>query len=121
VPEVVTPNEFPARSPVHRELEKQYRSGAKTLIEAKKATGGSSGDTVPHARNFLDCVKSRKKCNCDAETGHRSTSTTLLANIALQSKSYLEWDAHSERFSNNENANKLLDAHYRAPYELPAV
>jgi predicted dehydrogenase len=121
VPEVITPNEFPARSPLTRDLEKQYRLGAKALIEAKKVTAGSSGDTVAHARNFLDCVKSRKKCNCDAETGHRSTSTTLLANIALQTKAYLEWDAQAERFANNENANKLLAPNYRAPYELPAV
>ena len=34
-----------------------------------------------HARNFLDCVKSRSKPNCDIEEGHRSTIYALLANI----------------------------------------
>ena len=39
-----------------------------------------------HARNFLDCVKSRQRPNCDVEEGHRSTSYALLANIALATK-----------------------------------
>ncbi len=119
VPEVISQNEFPARSPVARDLERQYRAGAKALIEPKKIEAGSSGDTVAHARNFLDCVKSRSLCNCDVETGHRSTTTTLLANIALQTKSHLEWDAKAERFTNNDSANKLLNYAYRPPYQLP--
>ncbi len=58
-----------------------------------------------HARNFLDCVKSRNRPNCDVEEGHRSTSYALLANIALATKSRLDWDAQAERFTNNEAAN----------------
>jgi len=115
VPDVITPNPFPARSPINRELEKQYRAGAKAMIEAKKVTNQSS-DTAFHARNFLDCVKSRQKCNCDIETGHRSTSATLLANIAYKTQSLLQWDAKAERFTNNAAANQLLDYPYRAPY-----
>lgn len=69
--------------------------------------------------NFLDCVRSRERCNCDIETGHRSTTATLIANIAHQTRSYLEWDAQQECFTNNGSANKLLDYEYRAPYKLP--
>src|SRR5438045_1172462 len=36
-----------------------------------------------HVRNFLDCVKSRKKPNCDIEDGHRSTTFAHMANISL--------------------------------------
>jgi predicted dehydrogenase len=121
VPEVITEKEFPARSPISREADRQYRVGAKALIEPKKITAPNSADTVPHARNFLDCVKSRAKCNCDIETGHRSTSATLIANIAHQTKSYLEWDAKAEHFTNNGEANKHLNFNYRAPYKLPNV
>ena len=78
-----------------------------------------NADTAHHARNFLDCVKSRGACNCDIETGHRSTSATLIANIAHKTKSYLEWDGQAERFTNNTDANKLLTYRYRAPYRLP--
>src|SRR5437867_9262248 len=118
VPEIITQNEFPARSPLTRDSEKQYRAGAKPLIEPKKIAGNSSGDTVPHARNFLDCIKSRQQCTCDIEIGHRSTSATLLANIAYHTKSWLEWDRQAERITNHEAANKLLNYHYRAPYRL---
>jgi predicted dehydrogenase len=112
-------HEIPARSPIRRDEDRQYREGAQTLIEPKKVNGISSGDTVAHARNFLDCVKSRQACTCDIEIGHRSTTTTLLANIAYHSRAQLEWDARAERFTNNEAANKLLQHHYREPFTLP--
>jgi|ERR1041385_2035088 predicted dehydrogenase len=118
VPDVVTEHEIPARSPINRQADKLYHEGAHTVIEAKKETSKTnSADTVYHARNFLDCVKSRQKCNCDIEIGHRSTSTTLIANIALKTKTLLEWDGKAERFTNNERANELLDYTYRQPYK----
>ena len=40
----------------------------------------------------------------------------LQANIALATKSRLEWDGKAERFTNNEAANNLLDYEYRAPW-----
>ena len=82
------------------------------------ASGKGSNDTAFHARNFLDCVKSRAKCNCDVLTGHLSTVATQIANIALRTKSYLEWDAKAERFTNNAAANRFLHYQYRAPYKL---
>jgi predicted dehydrogenase len=118
VPDDITPNEFPARTPVDRRLERGYRTGAKPLIQPAKSTGGNA-DTRHHARNFLDCVKSRAACNCDIETGHRSTSATLVANIALKTKSQLEWDRKAERFTNSPDANKLLSYRYRAPFKFP--
>jgi hypothetical protein len=50
------------------------------------------------------------------EEGHRSTSYALLANIALATKARLDWDGHSERFTNNDAANELLDYDYRQPW-----
>jgi predicted dehydrogenase len=117
VPELLTPNEFPARSPLRREKDRLYRKGSKAEIKPKKASGKDATDL--HARNFLDCVKSRQKCNCDIETGHRSTTTPLIGNIAYKTKSYLKWDAKSERFLDNDSANKLLSYAYRSPYRLP--
>lgn len=119
MPDAITPNEFPARSPLTRQADAQYRKGAQPMIEARKFEGTSSAETSYHARNFLDCVKSRARCHCDIEIGHRSTSATLLANIAHQTKSHLEWDAQAERFKNHPAANQLLEYTYRAPYRLP--
>jgi predicted dehydrogenase len=119
VPDLITPNEFPARTPVDRTIERGYSTGAKAQIEPVSRTGGSA-DTAHHARNFLDCVKSRAGCTCDIETGHRSTSATLIANIAHKTRSYLEWDGERERFTNHEKANALLGYAYRAPYQAPS-
>jgi predicted dehydrogenase len=82
-------------------------------------TKGMDGDlTVQHIRNFLDCVKSRKQTNCDMETGHRSTTFALLANIALASKSRIDWDPKNERIIGNKKANNLLQYKYRKPWKL---
>jgi predicted dehydrogenase len=117
VPDEITPNEFPARTPVDRPYERRYRAGAKAIIQGARVTGGRA-DTADHARNFLDCVRSRATCACDIETGHRSTTATLLANVAHKTKSYLEWDRENERFTNSDPANSLLTYSYRPPYRL---
>jgi predicted dehydrogenase len=117
VPEKITGNEFPQRSPVNRALERGWRSGEAPQIEPKKVTGRA--ETADHARNFLDCIKSRAMCNSDLESAHRSTSATLIANISMQTKSYLEWDAQAEQFTNNAAANKLLRYDYRPPLRFP--
>jgi hypothetical protein len=86
------------------------------MIDASKRTGGDA-DTRHHTRNFLDRVKDRGRCSCDIETGHRSTSASLIANVALKTKSYLEWDRAAERFTNNADANRYLTYRYRAPFK----
>jgi predicted dehydrogenase len=117
VPDVIMVSDFPPRTPIDRSIEKGYRVGAKAEIEPKTAKG--KADTADHARNFLDCVKSRERSNCDIEVGHRDTTAALIANIAHKTKSFLEWDGKAERFTNNDVANKLLRYEYRAPYKLP--
>jgi predicted dehydrogenase len=116
VPEKITELDFFARTPLDRESERAYRPSHKAVIEPKVVKGTES--TVLHARNFLECIKSRGKCNADILTGHLSTSATLLGNIALKTESHLKWDGHAERFTNNEAANKWLQYKYRAPYKL---
>ncbi len=78
---------------------------------------GHDGDlTWQHARNFLDCIVSRKRPNADVETGHRSTTFAHLANLALATRSRLDWDAKTERVTNHPAANDLLDYEYREPW-----
>ncbi len=74
--------------------------------------------TTKHVRNFLDCIKSRKKCNADIEIGHRSNTMCLLANIAYKTKSLIEWDLKEERITNNHTLNQYLHYEYRAPWKL---
>lgn len=116
VPDALSPNEFFARSPLNRTND-NWRKGSKPVIEPKSGKGDA--DTRHHARNFLDCLKSRKEANCDIETGHRSTCAPLIGNIAYKVGALLEWDAEAERFKNNASANRLLSYTYRQPYKFP--
>ncbi|MHC4511809.1 MAG: Gfo/Idh/MocA family protein, partial [Planctomycetota bacterium] len=91
---------------------------AEPRIEPAEA-GQIDGDlTVQHIRNFLDCVKSRRRTHCDMETGHRSTCFALLANIALATKSRIDWDPKNEKITNNKKASQLLHYKYRKPWTL---
>jgi predicted dehydrogenase len=116
VPDTLAGREVPARSPVDREYERSWRTGAHAMIQPVKGSG--SGSTAPHVRNFLDCVRTRQACNCDLESGHQSTSMTLVANIALKTGAVLEYDTVREKFTNNSKADALLSYRYREPYRL---
>ena len=87
-------------------------------MEPQKVKSKDGDLTERHIRNFLDCVKTRKSPNADVEVGHRSTTFSHLGNIALATKSRIEWDAKRERITNNEAANDLLHYEYRAPWKL---
>ena len=107
-------------NPLDRSKGRLTTASRKPVIEAKTVTAPNApgGDTMAHTRNFLDCIKSRGKCNADVLTGHLSTSATLIGNIAHKTRSMLEWDAKAERFTNNQAANRYLGYQYRAPYKL---
>lgn len=80
--------------------------------------GSFADSTSGLVRNFLDCIKSRQNPFCTLEDGHRSTSFAHLANISLEVKQRLEWDAVNERFTNSEKANQLLSYEYRKPWTI---
>jgi predicted dehydrogenase len=81
-------------------------------------TGRNASHTSQHARNFLDCIKSRKRPNCDVEEGHRSTTMALLSKISWLTRSRLEWDPEKEQCVGNDEANSMLHYEYRKPWTL---
>ena len=82
----------------------EVRRRARTKIRRSRRprtasmTAGSE-QNQPHVKNFLDCVKSRQRPISDVETGHRSTSTAHLGNVALRSGRRIEWDTQPPRAS----------------------
>jgi predicted dehydrogenase len=82
-------------------------------VDITKATGGS------HEANFLVSVKSRKLPNADIEIGRLSTMLCHLGNISYKVGRDIRFDAKSETFGSDKEANKLLVKEYRAPYKLP--
>lgn len=87
-------------------------------MEPMEETSDQGDSTDAHIRNFLDCMKSRQRPNADIEEGHRSTTFSLLGNIALATRSRLDWDWKRERITNNDQANNLLHYQYREPWTL---
>ena len=71
-----------------------------------------------HHQNFFDSMRSRKLPICDIETGHRSSSTAILGNIAYRTGHQIDWDGKREAIHNDEAASRLLDVTYRAPWKL---
>jgi predicted dehydrogenase len=100
---------------------KQLMAPRKETLEGNAKFGDlaiKENSTARLIRNFLDCVKTREEPWCPLEEGHRSTSFALLANIALETGSRIEWDPVAEQITNNIAANDLLHYEYRKPWSL---
>jgi predicted dehydrogenase len=52
---------------------------------------------------------------------HLRDNSVMLQDTTLRVGPMLEFNAQTERFTNNEQANALLTRNYRAPFTLPAV
>jgi predicted dehydrogenase len=61
-----------------------------------------------HAKNFIECVRSRQRPPADVEVGHKATLIGHLGNIAFKTGKKLHWDAQKEEFPGAPDANKLL-------------
>jgi predicted dehydrogenase len=86
-------------------------------VEASgKATEGLSA----HLANFVDCVKTRNAPNAEIEIGHLSTRLCHLGNIAQRVGRKLTFDATTESFPGDAEANALLGREYSSRFEMPS-
>ncbi len=83
----------------------------------------TANSLLNHFTNFLDCVKSRKwqNLNADILEGHLSTSLCHLGNISTRLKRTLHFNPNAEKFVNDPEADIYLTKMYRAPFLLPDV
>jgi predicted dehydrogenase len=93
-------------------LERDRKGTAVTRVE------NTNRQVETHIRNFLDCIKSRKLPTSDIEIGHRSTSTSLLGNIALRSNRRIVWNGKTEKIEGDQTGAKFLSREYRKPWKL---
>jgi predicted dehydrogenase len=70
-----------------------------------------------HAKDFLDCIRTRKRPICDVEIGCRSVTVCHLGNIAYWTHKRLKWDPKKEQFIGDPEANKWLDRDKRDPWK----
>ena len=103
---------------VHPQWLPRKRPRNKGAVDFKRIARADEKVRANHARNFLDCVKSRKPPVENLKIGHHVSAVAQLGNIALRSKSRIEWDAEAGRVKDNPAANEFVIPHYRAPWKL---
>jgi predicted dehydrogenase len=74
-----------------------------------------------HMLDFLNAIATRGKPVADIEQGHISTTSCILANMAMELGRTLKWDATSGKVRNDAEANKKLARVYRAPWKHPGA
>jgi len=88
------------------------------MIEMKRVARTDETVRAAHAKNFLDCVRSRQAPVENLDVGHHVSTVAHLGNIALRSRSRIEWDAEAERVRDNDAANRFVTRSYRSPWKL---
>jgi len=69
-----------------------------------------------HSGNFLECVRTRKLTICNIGVAHHAATALLLGGVAKQLKRTLKWDPAAERFTGDDEANRLLSIAKRPPW-----
>ena len=98
-----------------------YKGEDRELVQAFKYSEPEEWDTTPHIENFLNAVRSRnrKDLTCDIEEGHLSTALVHMANISYRTGRKLHFDPKTERFINDDEANRYIKRKYREPFVIP--
>lgn len=104
--------------------------GAKTEEKAYQYKAPSSGfdpylfpaetgdNTERHRLNWFDCIRTGKRPAADIEIGFTVITLPIVGNIAYRLGRPVTYDYASERFVNDEEANRFLSLPYRAPWKV---
>ena len=76
---------------------------------------------VPHVRNFLDAVRTRRPPNSDLASAQRTSTACHLANIAMRVGRVVRWDPSANDIVGDPDASRLLVRPYRQPWERERV
>lgn len=72
-----------------------------------------------HMKDWLHAVDNRSRPVADIEQGYISTTSCILANLAMHLGRTLKWDPVAGRVVDDARANEMLTRPYRAPYVHP--
>ncbi|MHC1763694.1 MAG: Gfo/Idh/MocA family protein [Verrucomicrobiia bacterium] len=70
-------------------------------------------NVAPHHRDFLDAIRTGRRSNADAETGHLSAALAHFSNIATRLRRTLRFDPGREVFLDDAEASGMLRRTYR--------
>ena len=102
-------------------LENGQPVGYKMDHRPRRAANASERGLDQHTQNFVECMKSRQQPQCNAEVGSLAAVNAHLGNIAFRTGQKVHWDGANATFKDNDRANAMLAAKYRAPWKLPQV
>lgn len=71
-----------------------------------------------HHDNWFEGIRTRQKCSCDEEIGHRGASLGHLTIVAYKLGRSVRWDPVKEEFAGDDAANRLRSRPMRAPWRL---
>ncbi len=71
-----------------------------------------------HHENFIECVRSRRDPAAPVEAGHSATTVSIVADIATRLHREVTWDWTTERFIDDEDANRMLSRPMRSPWSI---
>ena len=74
-----------------------------------------------HMLDFLNAIATRGKPVADIEEGHISTTSCILANMAMDLGRTLQWNPASGKIHDDVEANSKLARVYRAPWKHPGA
>jgi predicted dehydrogenase len=94
------------------------RGDQSSRFRMQRKEGTSPDSTALHLRNFIECVRTRRKPVADIEIGHRSSIVAHLGNIAYKTGRKLRWDGAKEEIAGDSEASKLMGRQARKPWDL---
>jgi len=71
-----------------------------------------------HHANFIECVRTRREPAATVESGHSANTITLVGDIATRLGRELTWDWDTERFVDDDEANRMLRRTMRSPWQM---
>ncbi|MFT5109346.1 MAG: hypothetical protein ACI9UA_004993 [Pseudoalteromonas tetraodonis] len=71
-----------------------------------------------HYKEWIDACKGDKNTLCNFDYSGSLIEHNLLGNVAHRAGKALDWDAKAFKFTNDEDANKLLTKEYRKGWEI---
>ncbi len=93
----------------------------KTYMGKEREPGPEGKGTGNLFQNFVDTIRTndRSILEGDIQEGHYSCSLVHLANISYRLGRTLNFDATTEKFIGDNEANQMLDRDYRSPFVVP--
>ena len=109
----------PAGGPVYTPVKPEpWIPGSKGGVSSDARYGTGGEDTMAmNEKNWLECVRTRKRPLCDVEDGHRVAIACNLANMSLRLGRSIRWDADKEMVIGDNEAAAMCVRPYRAPWD----